>query len=183
MRLLWIGVALVVVATGALVVVGGSGSDSDDRVAVGDCLDVLEGLAPADTSGELPASKVGCGNAKAAYRVALRLPGAAATCPSPIYIVRRDTAPDGPVTYCMTFNVEEGECFVQSPAEIGAYDCALGPRRGALKILRVVEGVTDEARCKDIDEPGVLSALIPEPARTYCYQEYDTGGDAPLRNA
>ena len=182
MRLLWIGVALVVVATGALVAVGTSGSDADDRISVGSCLDVLEGLAPADTSGELPAAKVGCGDAKAAYRVAQILPGAAATCPSPIYIVRRAIPPDGPVTYCMTFNVDEGECFVQSPAEIGAYDCAVGPRRGALKILRVVKGVTDEARCKDIDEPAVLTALIPDPATTYCYQEFDTGGDAPLRN-
>ncbi len=182
MRLFWIGAGLVVVGTAAVILTGGSGSE-DDRVAVGDCLDVLEGLAAADPLGYPPVAKVGCGDAKAAYRVALLLPGAEAECPSPIYILRREAAPSGPSTYCMTLNVDEGECFVQSPTEAGVYDCALGPRRGGLKILRSVDGVADASRCDDLDEPGVLSALIPDPAKTFCYQEYDTGGDAPVRSA
>ena len=182
MRLVWIGAVLIVVATIGLVLSGRSDSDGDAEVAVGDCLDVLEGLAPADAFGYPPAAEVGCEDRKAAYRIALRLPGEA-ECPSQIYILRRESAPEGPVTYCMTFNVGEGECFVESPAEAGAYDCALGPRPGGIKILRLVDGVADETRCDDLDEPGVLAALIPDPAKTFCYQQYDTGGDNPVRSA
>ncbi|HUR75705.1 MAG TPA: hypothetical protein VMZ00_15595 [Sporichthya sp.] len=180
MRRLWIGIALVLVATGVLVLAGRSGSD--DRVAVGDCLDVLEGLVPADVYGYPPAAEVGCDDAKAAYRVALRLP-AEADCPSRIYIQRRESTPDGPITYCMTYNVDEGECFVSSPTEAGVYDCARGPRPGGIRSLRLVTGVVDAARCDDIDEPGVLAALIPDPPQTFCYQEYDTGGEPPVRSA
>ena len=180
MRLVWFGALLMVIATGALVFLGRA--ESDDRIAVGNCLDVLEGLAPADTLGYPPAAKIGCGDAKAAYKVALLLPGAA-DCPSPIYILRRENAPQGLVTYCMTFNVGEGECFAQTPAEAGVYNCELGPRPGGIKILRLVEGVAAAAKCEDIDEPGVVAALIPEPPKTFCYQEYDTGGDAPIRSA
>jgi hypothetical protein len=181
MRLVWIGAVLIAVAAAALVFLGRPDSRPDD-VSVGDCLDVLEGLAPRDTLGYPPAAQVGCGDPKAAYRVALRLPGAA-DCPSPIYILRRENAPKGLVTYCMTFNVGEGECFVESPDEAGVYDCKLGPRPGGIKVLRLVEGVSDATRCDDVDEPGVLAALIPDPPKTFCYQEYDTGGDAPIRSA
>lgn len=185
MRLVWIGAVLIAVATIGLVLAGRSdsgGRSGEDAVAVGDCLDVLEGLASADAFGYPPAAEVGCEARTAAYRIALRLPGEA-DCPSLIYIVRRETAPEGPVTYCMTFNVGEGECFVESPTEAGAYDCALGPRPGGIKILRLVDGVADETRCDDLDEPGVLAALIPDPVKTFCYAEYDTGGGSPVRSA
>lgn len=181
MRRVWIGAAVLALAAGTASAALLTDSESEDLVSVGDCLDVLEGLAPSAATGDPPAAKVECGDPRAAYRIALRLPGAA-NCPSPIYILRRQGAPEGLVTFCMTFNVGEGECFAATPIEAGVYDCALGPRPGGIKILRLVEGVSDAARCEELDEPGVLAALIPDPVKTFCYQEYDTGGDAPVRS-
>lgn len=184
------GVALVVVGAFALDlgspdVDPGSPVASDAAVGVGDCLDVLEGQDPDPASAfpVPPAQRVDCADPQAAYRVAMRLDGLAA-CPAPIYILRPEgTGPADASTLCMTFNVDEGECFVQAPTEAGPFDCSEGPRAGAIEILRRVDGVADAARCADLDSPGVLAAVIPDPAITFCYADFAAGGGGPVLDA
>ncbi len=167
-----IALAVAALGLGAVAVLGGSDAASEE-FAVGDCLDVLEDQGP--RTGNLaaaPAEQVGCEEDNAAYRVAIRLDGAPAQCPSPIYTVRTAEGPSGTSTLCLTYNVGEGDCFIESPAEAGPFDCGLGPRDGAIKILRVVAGVEDPARCEDLDEPGLLIVTVPQPATTFCYLEF-----------
>ncbi|MGQ0629812.1 MAG: LppU/SCO3897 family protein [Sporichthyaceae bacterium] len=178
-----LGGALVVL--GVVAVVGALTASSDSEVAVGDCIGAVE--LPT-VAGEFPVSDtaaeaVPCDDPEAAYRVALRLEGGAATCPSDIYTVAREVG--GPAelrTLCLTYNVGEGECFVQSPQDTGRFDCASGPRVAGIKILRLVPGVADEAACAGIVEPGaqVLPAVIPEPAMTFCYINFLPGSPGEI---
>lgn len=166
-------VALAALALGVTAVVrdGSPGS----ALAVGDCLDVLEGQAPraGEPAGVARAEQVGCEQPEAAYRVALILDGASAQCPSRIYRQRRQSVGSSGVrTLCLTYNVNEGECFTELPTQAGPFDCALGPRPGAIKILRIVTGVEDADRCADLNVPNLLSVTVPEPATTFCYVEF-----------
>lgn len=166
-------VAVVALALGTTAVVRDSGSGT--TLAVGDCLDVLEGQAP--PAGEPPgfarAEQVGCDEAGAAYRIAILLDGPSVQCPSEVYTQRSQSGgPTGVRTLCLTYNVDEGGCFTESATEAGPFDCALGPRDGAIKILRVITGVEDADRCADLKDPGLLSVTVPEPAMTFCYVEF-----------
>lgn len=178
-----LGGALVLL--GILALAGGLTSDSPSAVAVGDCVSRIElpttPAAPTPVS-ETLAEAIACGDDEAVYRVAVSLDGEAAACPSPIYRVYREVGgPSDARTLCLTYNVGEGECFVETPLEAGRFDCSTGPRLGAIKILRLVSGVTDPQQCADIDEPAVIPAVIPEPAMTFCYTDFTPGspGEVP----
>ncbi len=149
---------------------------SADGVQIGDCVRPLKsGLisASGDQISQAPADVVDCAEPGAAYRVALAARGAYGACPDPAYRVQRVGV--GTIeerTLCMTYNVHTDECFVESPlTEAGPYDCARGPRPGAIRVLRVVEGAADPMRCVGLSDK-LLVVTVPEPATTFCYVTY-----------
>ncbi|MGQ0624089.1 MAG: LppU/SCO3897 family protein [Sporichthyaceae bacterium] len=177
-----LGAALLVVGLAA--VTGGLTSDSQRLATVGDCVARVElPIAPGETPvSRTPAEPVPCADQQAVYRVAISMDGGSASCPSPIYREYREVADPAELrTLCLTYNVGEGECFVETPAEAGRFDCGSGPRLGGIKILRLFTGVTDPQRCAGLDEPDVIPAIIPEPAMTFCYVNFLPGspGEVP----
>jgi hypothetical protein len=143
----------------------------------GDCLAVVQvETAPGVPPGTGPVRRVGCGDPGAAYEIGVRLDGLA-DCPAQIYTARRDAAG---FTLCLMYNVKAGQCFLESPAQTGSFDCAEGPRAGAIKILRRFDGVLDASRCDGAAPSGVLVALIPEPKTTFCYVDFGTGERPPV---
>lgn len=132
---------------------------------------------------QAPAEVVDCTKPGAAYRIALSEDGAYAACPSPSYRVRR-VGVGGPAeqTLCMTYNVHSEECFVEAPInQAGPFDCDLGPRPGAIRVLRVVEGVEDPQRCRGLGQ-ALLVVTVPEPATTFCYELF-VGAEPGVRTA
>lgn len=159
-------------------------------VAIGDCIRPLqegEGLVgPAGEISPIPAKSVDCSKPEAAYRIAMQGRGADLVCPDPAYRVRRAGigTPDAR-TLCMTYNVDTDDCFVMAPAAaVGPYDCALGPRPNAIRMLRVVRGTADPNRCVDLQQD-LLVTTVPEPATTFCYVTYvaETASDPGVRTA
>lgn len=159
-------------------------------VAIGDCIRPLaagEGLVgPAGEISPSPAKAVDCNSPEAAYRIAMQGRGADLVCPDPAYRVRRAGigTPDAR-TLCMIYNVDTDDCFVMAPAAaVGAYDCGLGPRPNAIRMLRVVHGTADPNRCVDLEQD-LLVTTVPEPATTFCYVRYaaETGSDTGIRTA
>ena len=164
---------LVVLVTAAISGLG----PSKHAIRAGDCLEVLQSeTAIGAPPGTGPVRQADCDDTAAAYEVGIRLDGAA-ECPAQIYTVRRDA---GGFTLCLMYNVRGGQCFLESPAWTGSFDCAEGPRAGAIKILKRVDDVTDQTKCDGLDEPGVTVALIPEPATTFCYVEFGNGERPPV---
>lgn len=151
---------------------------SGDGVRIGDCVGSFQAglLGPTgDQITKAPAKAVDCRKPGAAYRIALAEDTAYAACPSPSYRVRRvGVGGRAEQTLCMTYNVHADECFLQLPVnEEGPYDCALGPRPDAIRVLRVVEGVEDPMRCQGLGNP-LLVTTVPEPATTFCYVNFAT---------
>jgi hypothetical protein len=164
---------LVVIVTAAIARLG----PGEHEVRAGDCLEVLqEQTAAGAPPGTGPVRQIYCGDPAAAYQVGVRLDGLA-DCPAQIYTVRRDA--EG-FTLCLMYNVRAGQCFLESPAQTGSFDCAEGPRAGAIKILKRVDGTVDQAQCESVAEPGVLAALIPQPKTTFCYVEFSNGERPPV---
>ena len=171
--------ALLVASSITATVVAGHDDDplGAGGVAIGDCIRPLqegEGLVgPAGEITQSPAKSIDCKAPEAAYRIAMQGRGADLLCPDPAYRVRRAGigTPDAR-TLCMTYNVDTDECFVMAPAPaVGPYDCGLGPRPNAIRMLRVVHGLADPHSCMDLDED-LLVTTVPEPATTFCYVRY-----------
>jgi hypothetical protein len=174
------GVLLLGAAVIATSIVGG---DDDRRpLVVGDCVQPLtvgEVTVTGDELSASPARPVDCERPDAAYRVALQAGGAYAACPGPAYQVRRTGigTPDER-TLCMTYNVRTDGCFVEFPPNLaGPFDCGLGPRQGAIKVLKVVEGSDNVLACRGL-APEVLAATVPQPATTFCYVRFDAAEPA-----
>lgn len=172
---------ILIAVIGAAVLNGEGDADADGAgVQVGDCVGLIPAGAQAGPApGAARAEKLDCGDSEAAYEVAVRLADSQPQCPSPIYTAAVHGGGAGgagaPVRLCLTYNVREGDCYVEAPAAGERYDCALGPRLGAIRILRVVDGVADVGRCADLDEPELQAVTVPEPATTFCYVAF--GGD------
>lgn len=151
---------------------------ASDGAQIGDCVAAFSAglLGPTgDQITKAPAETVDCKKPGAAYRIALAENTAYAACPSPSYRVRRvGVGSPAEQTLCMTYNVRTDECFVEAPIDqAGPYDCGLGPRPGAIRVLRVVEGVEDPMRCRGL-EGALLIVTVPEPATTFCYVQFVT---------
>lgn len=170
----WLGLGFLLIAVGTLAVLR-PGPDGD--VAAGDCLRVVQDeIEPSAPPGTGPFERVGCDEADAAYVVGVRMETPVGECPADIYTVHRDSDS----TLCLMYNVDEGECFLESPLETGPFDCADGPKAGAIKILKRVEGATDLTVCDAVNEPGVAMAVIPKPATTFCYVDFGNGERPPV---
>lgn len=160
------------------------GEDEPVVAGLGDCTGATGvGRALVAPVNRGPAERVDCADPGAAYRVAVRLDTVRASCPSPVYAVRREAGPDAGRTLCLTYAVEDGDCFVETPTAAGRFDCASGPRPEAIRILRVVEGEADAARCTGLEEPGVLAVTVPEPATTFCYVAFADRPGGPVLTA
>ncbi|MGQ0467404.1 MAG: LppU/SCO3897 family protein [Sporichthyaceae bacterium] len=153
-------------------------TDASGPAEIGDCVGAFQAgfLGPTgDQITKAPAERVDCTEPGAAYRIALTEDSAYAACPSPSYRVRRvGVGSPAEQTLCLTYNVRAEECFLQAPInEAGPYDCDLGPRPSAIRILRVVEGVEDPMRCRGLGD-SLLVTTVPEPATTFCYVAFET---------
>lgn len=150
-------------------------------VRVGDCVAPMqEGLIGprGDQITAEPLRAVDCAAPDAAYRIALWGPGPYAICPDPSYRVRRVAVGSKDArTLCLTYNVGTDECFVEAPADqVGRYDCALGPRPNAIRVLKVVHGAADPRECVDLNQ-NLLVVTVPRPATTFCYVSYTSAPD------
>jgi hypothetical protein len=147
------------------------------ELGAGDCLEVVQDqVAPGTDPGAAPLRHVGCNDPKAAYVLGVRLANPQADCPAEIYTVHRDRDR----TLCLMYNVREGECFLESPLRTGPFDCVEGHRAGAIKILKRVDGTTNPDLCEAVDSPGVVAAVVPEPATTFCYVDFGAGERPPV---
>lgn len=175
-RVALIATVLLAASAIAATIVGDSDEPAMRGVAIGDCVAPFRD-GQIEQSGEqitsAPAEAVDCAGPDAAYRVALQAGSAYVACPSPSYRVRRvGVGTPDERTLCMTYNVRSDQCFVEAPPEAaGPYDCGLGPRPGAIHVLRVVEGVEDPMRCTGL-RPELSVVTVPEPATTFCYVQF-----------
>lgn len=164
-------VALLAVGATAVVVGLNSDSDSDSQLAVGDCVDLVavENPRATDQAFAAEAERAGCDDPSASYEIAVLLADPAQPCPSEIYTTH---VHEDAVRLCLTYNVVEGDCFVEAPPDSGPFDCALGPRPAAIKILRVVDGVADTDRCADLTDEGLVAVTVPQPPTTFCFTDF-----------
>lgn len=173
--------ALLVASSITASVVATRDDSGGGTVLVGDCVGPLQRglIGPrGDQITAEPVRAVDCTAPDAAYRIALWGPGPYAICPDPAYRVRRvGVGTKDARTLCMTYNVDSDECFVEAPAEeAGPYDCGLGPRPNAIRVLRVVHGSADPKGCAGLNQR-LLVVTVPRPATTFCYVMYGSAPD------
>ena len=84
------------------------------------------------------------------------------------YAAVRALLPDPTHRLDLLPNVQDGDCFDTSDANPGRFDCA-EPRRAAIRIVHVVDGVADGGRC---DQEALVFTV---PDRTICYQPLQFG--------
>lgn len=125
---------------------------------------------PADTAApSAEAETADCGEDQALYKVAIRHEDRDADCPTEDY---DEYVPDGrdaseEVKLCLVPNAEEGACYEFTADSEGRVPCSLAPNQERLRVLRIFDGVEDEARCADVPE-NVRALVYPEPPLTIC---------------
>lgn len=174
---LWVALGVVALACFALI---GTGvfflAQSDvSNAQVGDCIDLEfpQGAPLGELATDVTANKVDCDSEDAAHRVAVRNADPQAECPTEAYTFYfQEGGPFGNVRLCLVPNVAEGDCFVEANSGAEVFDCAQGERPDALRILRVVEGESDESRCDGLEAEDVFVLTFPEPPTTLCFEPF-----------
>ncbi len=177
-------VAVLVIGFGSLVAYFVVTTDPSNA-KVGDCIDFTVEKAPkgGELFGEAVAEKIGCEEKTAAYKVGVRLDNPSASCPGEAYASYfQKGGPFGKFKLCLIPNVAAGDCFVESPTKTDRFPCSAGPRRDAIKVLGVVQGVADESRCEEFGGREVYVVTYPAPALTICYEPFGASSTGPGRN-
>jgi hypothetical protein len=140
----------------------------DGDPGAGDCVDVYSddlGDGP-----ELLADKVDCAKADADYLVGVRRADPNTDCPGTDYRSFIFNSFDAS-RLCLIPNVADGDCFDISAANPGHFDCTDRGRSDAIRVLRVLDGIADGARCDDESARGGHALVFTVPDRTVCYED------------